>query len=732
MAHSSPLRILATIGLVCGLLAGIFIATMPVSSQSGSGRPLFSDPTASGALQASPLEFRPAVLRSRLATVNWEALGGDAALAGAGPASFADNARLTLNLFPDVTLTAVRKQIEPRALMNGGFTWVGQIENQPLSTVVITAGDGSMYALIHLGAVAYEVTYAGNGVQYVMEVDPAQVGNCLNPPVPSGPPAGWSPAASGGIGPTADNGTVFDLLVVYTAQARAAAGGTTAMLNEINAQVAVINQSYSNTEVGFTMRLVGTMETAYVEAASFNTDLDALTNTADGQMDEVHTLRNTVKADLVAMIRSGPQFGTVGLGWLMSTNNNQPWFEAYAFSVSSRLAYSIFVLSHEIGHNTGMAHDIANSSNPGVFAYAYGYGDPNRTFRDLMAYTCPTGSCPPVNYYSNTVKTYQGLPMGNETTYNGRRALMEVALLVSNFRVSSVATATPTITPSRTPTRTSTPTATPSRTPTRTSTPSTTPSRTPTPSSTPSRTSTPSPTRTLTPSPTRTVTPTSTPTQVSLPAAPVQISPTGIVTTGTLKPTYRWNEVAGATGYTLLVFNLNTSAVVVSEAAVSGAICAGGTCEMTPNVTLTNGGTYGWYVSAANAAGWGPWSSGMAFLISLLPAAPTQIDPSGVIVSDVPNLTYEWQPVDGGVLYMVAVYNLDTGTLLFTHTVNTADVCTPTICSTTPMVAGSALTNGVTYSWYVVAVSYAGAGPFSAGQVFVIVPGSQPAPTFMP
>jgi hypothetical protein len=655
-----------------------------------------------------------------LATVNWGALGGDAALAGAGPASFADNARLALNLFPDVTLTAVRQQVEPRALMNGGFTWVGQIENQPLSTVVITAGDGSMYALIHLGAVAYEVTYAGNGVQYVMEIDPAQVGNCFNALVPPGPPADWSPAASGGIAPNADNGSVLDLMVVYTAQARAAAGGTTAMLNEINAQVAVINQSYSNTEVGFSMRLVATLETAYVEAASFNTDLNALTNKTDGQMDDVHTLRNSSGADLVAMIRSGPQFGTVGLGWLMSTGNNQPWFEAYAFSVSSRLAYSIFVLSHEIGHNTGMAHDKPNSANPGVFAYAYGYGDPNRTFRDLMAYTCPSGSCPPVNYYSNTVKTYQGLPMGNETDYNGRRALMEVALLVSNFRVSSVSTATPT------------PSPTPTNTPTRTHTATSTPTRTHTATNTPSRTPTPSATASLTPSPTHTPTPTNTPTQMSLPAAPVQISPTGIVTTGTLKPTYRWNSVVGATGYTLLVFNLNTSVVVVSEAAVSGAICAGGLCAMTPNVTLTNGGTYGWYVSAANAAGWGPWSSGMAFLISLLPTAPTQIGPSGVVVSASPNLTYQWQPVDGGVLYMIAVYNLDTGTLLFTHTVNTADVCNTTLCSSTPTVTGSALTNGVTYGWYVVAVSYAGAGPFSAGQVFVITNSAQPAPTFMP
>jgi hypothetical protein len=771
MLRTSPLRLIMIGCSLVGLLAATLVLTAPVRSQPGPGEGLFSDAVLSDTLQAAPLDSRPALLRSRLATINWDALGGEGALAGAGPASAAQNERLALNLFPDVTLIAVREKVLPRALMNGGFTWVGTVENAPNSEVVITAGDGSLYALVSLGSRAYEVTSAGNGVQYVMEIDPAQVGLCEGAPVPPGPPAGGptAPASnvSGVVPPSADNGSQVDLLVVYTAQARAAAGSTTAMLNEINAQVAIINQTYTNTELGFTIRLVGTMETSYVESSSYNTDLNALTNTSDGQMDDVHTLRNSVAADVVSLIRSGPQYGTVGIGWLMSSGMNQSWFAAYAFNVNSRLAYSNFVLSHEIGHNMGLTHDKANASGPGVFAYTYGYGDPNRVFRDVMAYTCPTGSCSPINYYSNTIKTYQGLAMGDEVDYNGRRALMEVVYVVSNFRVSSAsATATPTATATRTATptwtRTATPsatrTATPSATATHTATPTwtrtATPSatRTATPSATVTHTATPTWTRTATPSATHTVvstttftftptasatatgTPTQTPTAASTstatatasatatvtpPPAPVQISPTGTLLNMGLKPTYRWNAVTGATTYAILVYDLATSAQVINQT-VPSTVCIGTNCAVVLSTTLINGGQYGWYVAAYNAAGWGAWSSGLSFLIAVTPTtAPTPISPTGVVTPGTLTVRYEWTKVEGGVLYALSVYDMTTNTLQFSTTVDASAACMGSTCSFTPGVPGSTLTNGGTYGWFVAALSYAGAGPYSAGKVFI-------------
>jgi hypothetical protein len=94
------------------------------------------------------------------------------------------------------------------------------------------------------------------------------------------------------------------------------------------------------------------------------------------------------------------------------------------------------------------------------------------------------------------------------------------------------------------------------------------------------------------------------------PATPTLVSPTGSVST--LTPTYVWHASAGATWYSLLVANSAGTTVVAENHNASDLGCGAGTgtCSWTPTTSLAHGGSYTWYVYAANAAGTSSWSAG--------------------------------------------------------------------------------------------------------------------------
>ena len=116
---------------------------------------------------------------------------------------------------------------------------------------------------------------------------------------------------------------------------------------------------------------------SYTESGNFSTDLNRLTNSSDGFMDNVHALRNTYGADLVSLIIEGTSL--CGLGWLMTTESNS--FQALAFSVVARIcATGNFSFGHELGHNMGLQHDRMNTSSDGVFPFSHGYVDIPNSF----------------------------------------------------------------------------------------------------------------------------------------------------------------------------------------------------------------------------------------------------------------------------------------------------------------------------------------------------------------
>ena len=110
-------------------------------------------------------------------------------------------------------------------------------------------------------------------------------------------------------------------MVLYTPAALAAGGGTAAMTALANLAVAETNTAYSRSGVIPRVRLVYTGEVGgYTEVGDFNTDLSRLRSPSDGFMDDIHSLRNAVGADMVSLIIEGN--GTLcGIGYLMSTES---------------------------------------------------------------------------------------------------------------------------------------------------------------------------------------------------------------------------------------------------------------------------------------------------------------------------------------------------------------------------------------------------------------------------
>ena len=91
------------------------------------------------------------------------------------------------------------------------------------------------------------------------------------------------------------------------------------------------------------------------------------------------------------------------------------------------------------GHNQGAHHDPDNASGA-IYPYAYGYQDPYKRFRTVMAFNCP-GGCSRVNYFSNPDVLYNNNPTGDAAYSNNARTLNETAPTIANFQQQAEQTA---------------------------------------------------------------------------------------------------------------------------------------------------------------------------------------------------------------------------------------------------------------------------------------------------
>jgi hypothetical protein len=359
---------------------------------------------------------------------------------------------ITLNLFDDTSFVAVLDRLVQRSEKR--YTWFGHIQDQQNTNVILVINNGRITGQVEINGQTYTIRATKDGGHQVIELGPQdfQIDEGGVTPDDAGADTSSYDAAVHTFAAAAETGaaagdTQIYILVVYTADAAEGASGDIA--DEIQLAMDVTNQTFVNSQITAQVNIVHSYQTDFVEDTDncnkLSTYLTNLKGANDGDMDDVHALRNQYNADVVSLwVEDGCTIG--GRGYIMSTVSGG--FEDSAFHVVTRKwASSNYVFTHELGHNMSARHDReVDNSNGNPFDYNHGYTDISNTFRTIMAYndacTSADTSCPRIAHWSNPdvnftttggVTATTGIAEG-DTASNNARAINNTKDTMASFR----------------------------------------------------------------------------------------------------------------------------------------------------------------------------------------------------------------------------------------------------------------------------------------------------------
>lgn len=306
--------------------------------------------------------------------------------------------RLLLDLPGAGAVEARRTELEPRG--GDALLWRGRVEGDG-GRVVLTAIGERVAGAIWTADGVWEIAPTAAGHQIVRLGELPECGG--SPRAPARLVAPDRPERLIGADP------VIDVMVLYTPQARVAAGGSAAIEATVRAAVEVTNTAFLDSNMAQRYRLVALGPTDHNDAGNASADLGWL-----GSDPGVAELRSRFGADLVSLMVE-TSAGSCGTGYL------GPGFTA-SFQVTARgCAVGNLTWAHEHGHNTGYHHDPANGGVPiaGWRASAYGHWvsetppPPGGNFRTILSYggPCPNG-CTRVPHFSNPDVLHNERPTG--------------------------------------------------------------------------------------------------------------------------------------------------------------------------------------------------------------------------------------------------------------------------------------------------------------------------------
>ncbi len=217
---------------------------------------------------------------------------------------------------------------------------------------------------------------------------------------------------------------VIDVIVAYT---RKVADKYTDVARElIELAIEEGNEAFRRSNVGHVkLRLVHAYQTDYVEEGSHFDHVWRFADAGDGQIDEIHELRNQHRADVAILVVDDDK----GCG--LATRVYAEADEAFAV-VHHECAALTYSIAHEVGHLIGARHEVGIDKIMTPFPYGHGYVNGTK-WRDIMSYRESCGGCRRVPVWSSPVVLINGEPAGTAEEDNAR-VIAEQAARVAAFR----------------------------------------------------------------------------------------------------------------------------------------------------------------------------------------------------------------------------------------------------------------------------------------------------------
>lgn len=403
------------------------LLSVPISARAGEPPPLFT-----AILDASP-NPPERTLSAFPVQVNFPALD-------------ANPPNISVELPGAGTFTATRSSFETTP--DGGYHWIGKTS---IHDVVLTVDDNLITGFIRGGDDTYSIVTALDGggmdTQSLQRMDAAAFpGDVTEPLAPAGMKLHGAPKGATAAVPerTCFGATAepIDVLVVYSPQALAAAGGNATVLeNQIDNAITAGTVTLANSDVPAELRLarIEPAPLSLNEVGTTNDYFNALNNA------DLAVRRRLWSADVVTYLTSvgmnGPNAycgvtramrlgGTLGFGYD---------YAPFAYNVVTwQCGVQNNDLSHETGHNVGLDHNPGfTSGTPQTNLYPYAFGHSvDGFFRDDMsgssAASCPLG-CPRQMFFSNPGQQFSGMDRGITNARDNAQTYRRMFRCVNTF-----------------------------------------------------------------------------------------------------------------------------------------------------------------------------------------------------------------------------------------------------------------------------------------------------------
>ncbi|RUM93907.1 MAG: hypothetical protein DSZ28_05950 [Thiothrix sp.] len=221
-----------------------------------------------------------------------------------------------------------------------------------------------------------------------------------------------------------DDGSKIDIIIAYTPEFVVEEGeaNIAAFLAQLEQET---NLSFQLSGVNTRVEIVHSYPTPYNDSTNAKRDADYFLNGLEAGQ-ELRELRDQHHADIMVVLTGSHGYDACGYTPMLGAN------EANALAViRGDCATGYYQFAHELGHIFGADHNIEEASGLGA-DYAHGYC--GNGWRSIMSYNCPASGGKRLPLWSNPDKKLDGEPMGVTGVSNNVKVLNERALEVSNFR----------------------------------------------------------------------------------------------------------------------------------------------------------------------------------------------------------------------------------------------------------------------------------------------------------